>query len=188
MQTEKSALQVVYQGWLTVLSDPDHRHEVVRTTDSVAFLVYVEDWGSIILLEQSREPMKSDDNPQGLIVEVPAGRFDVELSVRELIAKEAKEELGADVHPLMDVYIINSNTPVATSPGVLTERQHLAYVLIQSSQLESEERIFGVPGEEVIKRLRIPVKQLRDVVFQDLKTFALVQWFLNHLRSDGRIQ
>lgn len=187
MQRQLPTVHEVYKGWLTLTRNQDNGHVVVHTTDSVSFMVYVEDWNAIILLEQSREPMKDEKNPQGLIVEVPAGRFDVDLPVAQLIAKEAKEEFGAEVDPHLDIDVLNFHAPVATSPGVLTERQYLAYVHINSSQLESEDRVFGVPGEEEIKRLRIPVKELEEFVCSDLKTFALIQWFLRKIapnRSD----
>jgi len=177
---------VVYDGFAKVFRGAT-KHEVVKVTDSVAFLIHITDMDCVVLVSQQRGPMMRDDNPDGTIVEAPAGRFDVKLTVKGLIAKEATEEIGAKgVIPENLITLLNHGEPLALSPGILTERQYLAFVEITSHMIEEGDRIFGVDADEKIKRLMHPVQMLKGQEFEDMKTFALVQWFLNHLRSQGR--
>jgi hypothetical protein len=82
--------------------------------------------------------------------------------------------------------LLNDAKMLALSPGVLTEKQMLAYVRINLQDIEQVDRVFGVDPGENITRKRVPISQLPDMVFHDMKTFALVQWFLNKLRTEGR--
>lgn len=168
--------EVMYKGFVTVFKGPT-KHEVVQTTDSVGFIVYIVDREEVVFVKQNRAPMMSDENPEGLIVEVPAGRFDVNLSAQELIAKEAGEELGAKIH-LDQVKLLNQGKPLAMSPGVMTEKMILGVVMIDSSQIEDQERIFGVDDNEQISRVFVKIYHLNSFVFDDLKTFCLVSYLL----------
>lgn len=174
---------LAYDGFVKVYRN--ETTEVVESTDSVAFLVYVRDRDCVVLVTQTRKPMITEGNPEGVITEVPAGRFDVDLSAKELIAKEASEELGAAIRT-DQVTLLNAGVPLAMCPGILTERQTLAYVEVDSSQLESAERVFGVDADERITRGFVPVAEFVRTAFEDLKTFALQQWLYGYLRASGR--
>jgi 8-oxo-dGTP pyrophosphatase MutT (NUDIX family) len=150
-------------------------------------LIYIKDKDSVILVSQERAPMMRDENPTGRITEVPAGRFDVKLTPKQLIAKEAQEEVGM-IGQLADdrVTLLNFGGFLALSPGILTERQILGFVEIESSEIEEEERTFGVDEDEKIRRVMLKVEHLQQYQFEDMKSFALTQWFINYLREQGR--
>ena len=158
--------------------------EVVRTKNgrySVGFLIYHRGQDSIILVEQNRPAMICETCPEGLIEEVPAGRCDRPESPREVIAREASEEVGAEIYP-DQIVLLNGGEPLAMSPGILEEMMYLGYVKIEPEQL-AEDRLFGLPEEgEFITRKLIPVSVLYELQFQDMKTFALVQWFLREIK------
>ncbi|MBP9821860.1 MAG: NUDIX domain-containing protein [Candidatus Pacebacteria bacterium] len=150
--------------------------EVVRTRAgrfSVAFLIYDPESDSVILVEQQRMAMVSDDNPSGFIVEVPAGRCDRPESVKAAIAREAEEEVGATIDE-DQIEMINAGQPLATSPGVLDELIYLAFIQLRSGQL-SADQVFGVAEEgEFITRKLVPAARACDLVCVDLKTKALL--------------
>ncbi len=166
--------QVLYDGFVKVSKDKKTGYETVSVTDSVAFLLYERTTDRVILTIQHRDPIGC------AIIEVPAGRFDVDLDVKELVVKEAKEEVGVSLSE-DDVILLNNGKPLAVSPGVLTEKCYLAYAEITMSQITfDDKKFYGVPEEgEKITRIIIPASDLYgNEEFQDLKTYALVQHFL----------
>jgi hypothetical protein len=182
----KLLMEWLYRGFLSVYR-AINGHEIVKVTDSVAFLVHVVDTSQIILVEQYRPAMECESNPTGKLLEVGAGRFDIKASVIELVRKEALEELGVDTFE-KNIELINSGKSLALSPGVLTERQYLAYVRVPSAQVDPEQRTYGADHDESIQRVFININELPSRVWEDMKTFALIQWFLNRLRAEGDIR
>ncbi len=155
-----------------------HPFLVVVATDSVAFLVHNVDKDEVLLVTQQRPAMIRDDNPEGMITEAAAGRFDRDVGVDGLILSELLEELGV-IATEDQIEHLNFHVPLALSPGVLTERQYLAYVAIRDDQIDPTKRQYGAKFEsESITRTFIPVSRLEGMVFDDMKLFALVQWFL----------
>jgi hypothetical protein len=176
-------------GFLTIFRHRLTGHEVIRTTDAIAVFIVVEGRGALFV-RQTRPAMISDENPEGMIEEVVAGRFDRTLTVRQLVVAEVQEEVGATVAE-NQVKILNDGEPLATSPGVLTERIYLAYVEVRADQIEQRERIFGKPEEgEKIFRSFIPIDRLdmldATIGCGDMKTFALTQWFLRQHEHERR--
>ena len=113
----------------------------------------------------------------GSLTEVVAGRFDEKIGVKGLIVKEVKEEIGVTITE-GQVSLLNEGKPLAMAPGILTERCYLAYAEVNSSMIEPN-RIFGLHEEgERIERIIVPVKDLYRVVYEDMKTFALINYFL----------
>lgn len=170
----------VYNGFIKVdkVETKQGVREVVTTTNSVAMLVFDSTNDLVYLARQPRAPMISKDNPNGFITEVSAGRIDHNASVKAIVVEEVKEELGIEVAE-DEVVILNQDTPLATSPGVLTEKMYLVYVEIQASKIDFSSDQFGNAQEgEEITRITIPVSKLESLVLEDLKLFALVQWFL----------
>jgi len=170
----------VYNGFLKIekVETAAGPREVVIATDSVAFLVYNKDTDELLFATQDRAPMMSPDNPQGTILEVGAGRFDVDIGVRGLVVKELKEELGVTATE-DEIQVLNDGIPLALSPGVLTERQYLAYVEVTSDRIDPAKRLYGERAEgEAIARRFVLVSELPGVKIQDMKTWALLQWFL----------
>lgn len=170
---DKSENKVLYEGFVKVLKHRNTGYEIVKVTDSVAFLIWDSSTDSILLTLQHRVPMGC------ALLEVPAGRFDVDLDVKELVVKEAKEEVGVTITE-DDVFLLNNGKPLAVAPGVLTERCYLAYVEVSASQIEKGDT-YGVPEEgESIQRVSMSVEDLMmdTVVYDDMKTSALVHYFL----------
>jgi hypothetical protein len=122
--------------------------------------------------------MMQSDNPQGTILEVGAGRFDSDLGVRGLVVQELKEELGVTATEA-EIHVLNDEVPLALSPGVLTEQQYLAYVEVTTDRIDPSIRLYGERSEgEAIVRRFIPVKELSRIPIHDMKTWALLQWFI----------
>jgi hypothetical protein len=169
----------VYDGFVKVdkVETTAGLREVVVATNSVAFLVYNKDTHELLFATQDRAPMMQQDNPQGTLLEVGAGRFDTKIGVRGLVVKELKEELGVTATE-SEVQVLNNEIPLALSPGVLTERQYLAYVEVTSDRIDPAKRLYGERKEgEAIARRFVPVRELPQTPIHDMKTWALLQWF-----------
>jgi 8-oxo-dGTP pyrophosphatase MutT (NUDIX family) len=169
----------VYDGFVKVdkVETEAGLREVVSATDSVAFLVYDKDRNELLFITQDRVPMMEPDNPQGTLLEVGAGRFDLEIGVRGLVVKELKEEMGVTVTQ-DEVHVLNDEIPLALSPGVMTERSYLAYVEVTTDRIDPAKRLYGASEEgEAITRHFIPVGELPKMQIHDMKTWALLQWF-----------
>jgi len=169
----------IYDGFVKVdkVQTAAGLREVVLATNSVAFLVYNTDKNEVLLVTQDRAPMMDAHNPRGTILEVGAGRFDNKIGVRGLVVKELKEELGVTATE-DEILVLNDEIPLALSPGVLTERQYLAYVEVTSDRIDPTIKLYGEPkeGESIVRRF-IPVIELSRIPIHDLKTWALLQWF-----------
>lgn len=172
--------QVVYDGFLKVhvVQTAEGVREVVHATDSVSILLYNPKEKYVLLVKQPRAPMMSDENPEGLLVETVAGRFDVNLGVEDLAVKEAEEEVGAIIEA-SDVMVLNGGQPLALSPGVLTERAYLAIAQIDVPFGEATERVFGNKDEgEKIQRIFMQYDEVVDYLnsgdCQDLRVFTLL--------------
>ena len=154
--------------------------EIVRTSNSVAFLVHDVDKNELLFCTQDRAPMISDAFPTGELTEVAAGRFDCDKGVKGLILQELDQELGVKGNE-DQIELINGGVPVALSPGVLTELQYLAYVPVKSNQIDTTKKLYGCREEgESISRLFVSVSSILagEMVIHDMKTFALIQWFI----------
>lgn len=168
-------VKTVYDGFYKVEKNSDNGHERVRTTDSVAVIVFNRQSGTSIFVRQCRWPMVSDENPEGEITEVVAGRFDYKVGVEQLVVNELREEAGIEITP-DQVKILNGGKPLAASPGILTERIFLAYVEVSLDYVHGS---FGAEGEnEQTETTSEFVGQLDRIIYDDLKTFALGMWLL----------
>ena len=147
---------------------------VVRTTDSCSGLLYDQTQRRVLLVRQSRAPMMRDDNPDGEIVELVAGRFDHAAGPKRLFIEEAKQEAGANLTE-SDVELLNGGRPMAPSPGVLTERCYLAFVEIREEHLDAGET-FGVAAEnEVTTRHWVSVRDFLAGPHDDLRVYTLAR-------------
>ena len=173
------SIKIAYQGFYTmeVHETPQGRREVLRTTDSVSVLVFDKKRDRIILVRQPRQSMVWDDNPKGLITESIAGRFDTKISVEELIVKELREEIGATIRG-EQVRLLNNEHPMAVSAGAITEKTYLALVELEEGQLEETERMFTADREnEQISRVYLHISDIGRYVCEDVRVFALLQYF-----------
>jgi len=176
-----SHFKLLYEnGFISVDEHIPTGYTVVRCTDAIAILIHVKGRG-ILLVEQDRPAMITKDNPTGTLIEAVAGRFDVNLSPAALAVKEIEEEVGGAVQEDQIVFL-NEGVPLAAGPGLITDKIVLAYAELNEAQVEKDERTFGHAEEgEKIRRLFVPLAELGDMTFHDMKTYALVQWFLrNH--------
>lgn len=181
----KTKEKLLYSGFYKLwrVRRGGHTREVLETRDSAVLLIYVPEIDSVVFIEQSREPMRSNDNTSGIILELPAGIFDEKFSPQELMAKEAFEETGVKIKP-ENITLINNGAPLASSPGYSTEKKYLGYAEVSLEQIDLTKKEFGLAREgESIKRLIIPVQIAAEMEFKDLTTLALVQWFLH---KEGR--
>jgi hypothetical protein len=168
--------QVLHDGYFRLVKR--NGREILITSDSVGVLVHLEDTDEVVLISQNREGAIREDSPAGTVTEVVAGRFDRAVMLEELIVSECKEEIGAIGIEPRQIQIINDRKFVFLSPGAVTERMVLAYVRIHSSQLEPD-RVFGLEEEgEHITRYRVSIAALETMIYDDIKTFTLAQWFL----------
>jgi len=177
---------IVYKGFFTLRKTG--RKETVQTTNAVAFLIADPVREVALLISQCREAMVRRGNPEGAIVEVPAGRRDLKCGIKALVAKEAREEVGKRFKA-KQVKLLNHGKPLASSPGVLTERIWLAYVETDlRSCIKDSSRTYGLAAHgERIRRRVVTFDELERMTFEDMKTYTLVQWFLNsQLQKKGR--
>lgn len=184
---EEKDVTVLHSGYFTYVRDNrlGRNREVLRTTNSVSLLVYVEDQGTIILVQQPREPRISATNPTGMVVESISGRFDGAYTVKELAVKEAHEEAGLDIYP-NQVEVLNFNQPMSISAGALTEVAYLCLATIQSSQVGIDVGIFSAEGEdERIERMMFPVETLDQCIWEDVRVFALIKELQLRLHRKG---
>ncbi|MDO8557907.1 MAG: hypothetical protein Q7S09_01790 [bacterium] len=160
--------------------------EIVQKKNAAAFLVYDPAQDAVVLVSQIREAMRSRKNRNGLTTEVSAGHLEG-LDIRADIAREASEELGASISE-NQIVMLNKEEMVAVSPGWTSELLALAFIELRPGQLDRAKKKFGLACEgERITRKFVPVSTLETTPLQDLKTFALVQWFLKE-RAKKRSQ
>jgi hypothetical protein len=154
---------------------------IFETSDSACVLVNITDKQQIMLVRQKREAMVRPTNPDGIITECLAGRFDKDETPSQLIHRESAEEAGISVK-IENIEPLNQGYPMALSAGCLTELSYLMYVEITSNQMEEVERTFGLAdeGEEII-RVFISYGRLETFVCEDARVFGMIQWFKNRL-------
>ena len=171
----------LYDGFFKVFrrqTSAGASREVVQTTDSVAALVYNVTRDEVLFVRQERPAMVRPDNSLGLTTEVVAGRIDKREGTKEILIGELLEELGIRGVEEKDIALLNFEVPLAPSPGALTEKITLAWVVVTQDQIDPEIRMFGTGAGEEIERVFIGAKELEQWAYHDLKSWGLVQWFL----------
>lgn len=168
--------KVLYHGYFDYVrvTTLGRNREILRMTDSVSLLVYLQDRQAVVLVRQPREAMIRPDNPEGLIVETIGGRFDAVYGVRELAAKEALEETGLAIQP-ESIEVLNHGQPMALSAGGVTERAYLCLAIVNADAIVANDERFSAAGEdERIERIIIPIDQVDHIVWEDTRVFALI--------------
>lgn len=185
MSYDTSDKKCLFAGYFVEVFQGMFGHEVVVGADSVACLIYVRDRREFMMVKQPRAPMVTQINPEGLIKEAIAGRFtkeDARLTATQLMIKEAEEE--AEILILAEqIHIFNGGRAMAVSPGVSTEKMTLGLAIIDSSQVEGSDRIFGVDDHEKTTRVRIPINEARGMIFEDMKTCLVMSLSLEYLKG-----
>ena len=173
------------RGFVSVFEHTPTGYTIVRATDAIAILVEVAGKG-VLMVRQERPAMITEKNPQGMLTEVIAGRFDCNLSPKALAVKEIEEEAGISVSE-DQIEILNGGKPLAVGPGLISDRIYLAYANIRPNQVSGTQTVFGKPEEqEQTLRVFFTIKQLETMRFEDLKTYALVQYFLKERAKGDR--
>lgn len=186
-----SSIKTIHDGFVglkKVTRSDGQVREVATAPDSVGFLVYNKDRDELIFVSQCREPMLlRDDMGDGTINEAPAGHLEKNLGVKATVVKEACEELGLEITEEM-VTVLNHGEPLALSPGVLTEVMYLCVVIIGNEHIREEKKLYGLAEEgEFISKLVMPRSGLIALIPRDMKTWALIQWFLRTM-NPGIVQ
>lgn len=159
--------------------------EVLRTTDSVVGLLVDETNERVLLVRQRRAAMVREDNPDGVIVELVAGRFDVDLGPNALLVKEAREEAGVKLNE-DDVELVNLGQPMALCAGVLTERCWGAIAFIKTDQISEGDEGYGIVQEgESISRVWVPILEFVDPTARhdDWRVWAMAQYLARFILS-----
>jgi len=179
--------KIVWNGFYKVelieIPGAPHPLEIIHATDSVSVLFYNLAERYALLVRQPRIAMATDKNPEGMITETVAGRFDLKIGARGLIVKEALEEAGVEITE-GQIEMLNNGQPMALTAGCSTEKAYLAICEINATMIEAQERVFGVKDEgEEIERIFIPFADLEEYVCEDLRVFTLIQYLLSKLTT-----
>lgn len=137
-------------------------------------LLYDPDRRTVLLTRQFRLPTFVNGNPDGMLIETPAGLLDEddpETAIRREVEEEAGVTLG-DVQPLFELFM---------SPGSVTERVAFFAAPYDASARDAAAG-GGVDGEEDIEVLELDVDEALGMVddgrIADGKTVLLLQWAL----------
>lgn len=148
---------------------------VVRRGDSVGVVPVCRESGHIILIKQFRFPaVRGEDD--GYLWEIPAGMVDGNESTAQTATRELFEEIGLRVkviEPLISFFL---------SPGLLDEKIHLFYTLLENC--ESLRDVGGNPEEQ--ENLLIKGFKPEDLVSMiergeivDAKTISAILYYTN---------
>jgi nudix-type nucleoside diphosphatase (YffH/AdpP family) len=149
-----------------------HTGELYDIGDAVAVLLYDPERRTIIFTRQFRIAAVCNGHFDGMLLEVPAGKIEDDLTPEETVRKEVAEETG---------YRINEITPVLApymSPGSFTEKLYLYTAPYTPSQ--KKEKGGGLEEEgESIEIVEVPFSEalamLRRGEIVDAKTILLLQ-------------
>ncbi len=121
----------------------DKTWEAIRSFDSVAVLLYHEEFDSFLLVKQFRPPVYLNDESKTFTYELCAGILDKELSLEVVVQEEIDEECGYKV-PLETIEKITS---FHTNVGVSGAKQHLYFAVINESMKDHDGG--GIHDEEI---------------------------------------
>lgn len=177
--------EIAYDGFFKVeVVETAHRKcEIIKATNSVSILLYFPADDSILLIKQSRLSMISEENPNGAIIESVSGRFDIDLSPKDLMIKEAEEEAGVFLKA-EDIMMLNNGEPMSVSAGMTNELCYLGYAEIYPDMFCVSDEIFGLAEEgEYIERVWLDRKKFINQPVTCLRVFAFQQWLKNHFKN-----
>lgn len=171
--------EVLYKGFVCLekltVEDLPFNPIIMKTTDSVAVLLFDATNDRVLLVRQERAAMVREDNPDGLITEMVAGRFDVELGPKALLIKESKEEAGVEITE-DEMELINGGVPMALSAGVLTERCYGGFAVIHPDKVSEGEKYGVVVEGETITRVWQSADDFIKGPHEDWRVWAFAQF------------
>lgn len=153
---------------------PDVRRLVLERGDSVAALVYHEDWKEYILVNQFRYPTYKKG--PGWISEVVAGTLKENENPVDCMRRELEEEIGYTTSTL------NHISTFYVSPGGTSERIYLYYATINENHKVGEGGGLAEENEDILVE-RYKKEDLLEALtngdFQDAKTIIALMWLQN---------
>ena len=161
------------------LNGKEKKWEIIKSSDSVAILIYNESNNSFVCVRQFRPPVFLNNKTNGVTLELCAGILDKELSLEEIASEEILEETGFKVSPNE----LTKITSFYTSVGSSGAKQHLYYCKVDNSKRVNSGG--GVDGEEIIEVVEIPIQKAEEIMFDESipKTPGLLfafTWFLKN--------
>jgi nudix-type nucleoside diphosphatase (YffH/AdpP family) len=150
------------------------KFEVLEKGEAVAVLVEDIENDCFLMVKQFRLPTALHGNPW--LLEIPAGIMEVDETPEEAAKREIMEELGYQINNLDYLF------PFYATPGASTERVHLFYAQVKSS--DKNEKGGGAVGEiEDIEIVAINKNRLLKMIGHELidgkSIVALQHYFLN---------
>ncbi|GAA4326367.1 GDP-mannose pyrophosphatase NudK [Flaviaesturariibacter amylovorans] len=144
--------------------------------NGAAILLYNRTRGTVILTRQFRMPTFVNGNPDGLLIEVPAGLLDRD-NPEDCIRRETEEETGFRVHEVRKVF------ETYMSPGSVTELLYL-FVAEYDRSMQVDDGGGIAHEQEDIEVLELPFAQAMAMVasgeIRDGKTILLLQYAALH--------
>jgi nudix-type nucleoside diphosphatase (YffH/AdpP family) len=148
--------------------------------NGATILLYNPDKKTVILTRQFRAPTYINGNPDGMLIEAPAGLLDGD-DPDTCIRKETEEETGyriGEVKKIFELYM---------SPGAVTELLHL-YVAAYDDKQKISDGGGKKEEEEDIEVMELgfddAIRMVQTGEIRDAKTVILLQYAkLNHLVS-----
>jgi len=156
--------------------------EVIKVGDSVAILIYNKDTKSFVLVKQFR-PALYFNHHIPYTYELCAGLLDKDLSLEEIASEEILEETGFSVAPDELEKINHFYTCVGSSGS----KQTLFYAEVDENKRINQGG--GVPGEEQIEVLELPIQEAKAFLFDESKAktpglmFAFYWFFKEKMRD-----
>lgn len=154
--------------------------EAVRSFDSVAILLYHEEFDSFLLVKQFRPPVYLNNKSKLCTYELCAGIVDKNTSLQQIAKEEIDEECGYDI-PLESIEKITS---FYTNVGVSGGEQTLFYCMINESM---KKHSGGGINDEDIETMFLKVKDFKEFIYDETKAktpglmFSFF-WFMDNKR------
>ncbi len=152
--------------------------EAVQSFDSVAVLLYHEEFESFLLVKQFRPPVYLTDESFKYTYELCAGIIDKDCSIEQIVKEEIDEECGYEV-PLENIQKITS---FFTNVGVSGSKQHLYFATINESMKIHDG---GGIHTEQIELEYLPTSKAHEFIMDETKAktpglmFAFMWFFEN---------
>lgn len=153
---------------------PTVRRLVLERGDSVAALVYHEEWKEYILVNQFRYP--THKKGPGWISEVVAGALEENENPMDSIKRELEEEIGYTPSILQHI------STFYVSPGGTSERIFLYYATINEASKVGEGGGLAEENEDILMEKYTKedlVESITHGEIQDAKTIIAIMWLQN---------
>lgn len=154
--------KVFYRDMNVAREDIDKEWEMVDRPDSVHCLLFEEDTGDFIMVQQVRIPvLVNDPESKGIVTELCAGLIDnPELSPEATMAKELREELGY-VIPEEQLMHIKTFKSAVGSTG------NNAYYYAAVVNKDTERCDVAFDGDECIIERRVHAQEINNFLSSD---------------------